>query len=325
MFTPTHFGLYFSAEAVKKAHDNAEREPLKSAWARLRETNPLEPLSSAQWNGLRYRFDANTQAGEFTVSILMEHLTKSTDDTPYWHSVAETLLLAQCIELIRDHPATTPALKAHWRDLIFERTGALNQLTYDASIAESLWMNTLNMATGIVLEREPIFQDSVAYFKAIIDEEIHPEGYLPKAIDPESGGQSLLNHLRISEALVLMAEMARCIDVDLWRYSNRGVSLTTATTYPLYYYFYPEKWKWVEERYIGGKKVEAEVLDIDETQQMFKKNSGYLEMLNAHYGTSPLKAIRMILDEVRPVNDLYAGGLTTLTHGVTEGRRGLFG
>ncbi|MEQ8678039.1 MAG: alginate lyase family protein [Aggregatilineales bacterium] len=325
MFSPHHFGLYFTSQQVKNAHKHKDREPFKTAWVTLRDTNPLDPLQALLWNGLRYRFDGKVDAGEFTVSQLENHLATHADDVSVWNALAQTLLLAQCMELVRDHPAKSDATEARWRDLLFERVGGLNNDTNALTFAESVWKSALNMATGVVLEREPIFQQAVDEFKAVIDNEIHPQGYLPRAIDPSSGGQSLLNHLRVSQGLVLMAEMGRCVDVDLWGYANRGVSITTTTTYPLYYFFYPEKWKWVEERYMGGKKVEAEVLGEDESQRMFKNNAGFLEMLNHHYGNQPLRAVQMILEELRPVNDLFGGGLTTLTHGYVEGRRGLFG
>ena len=326
MFSPYHFGLYFTPQQVQNAHKYQDREPFKTAWATLRSTTQLDPLQALLWNGLRYRFDNNVNAGEFTVTLLENQLTTQVNDTPLWNALAQTLLIAQCMELVRDHPAKDEALESRWRDLLFDRAGGFNIDENDVpTFAESVWRSALNMATGVVLEREPIFQQASDEFRAVIDNEIHPQGYLPRAIDPTSGGQSLLNHLRVSQALVLMAEMGRCVEVDLWGYANRGVSITTTTTYPLYYFFYPEKWKWVEERYMGGKKVEAEVLNMDESQRMFKHNAGFLEMLNHHYGNQPLRAVQMILEELRPVNDLFGGGLTTLTHGYVEGRRGLFG
>lgn len=325
MFSPQHFGLYFTPQQLDDAHKYHDKDPFKTAWATLRGTNQINPLQALLWNGLRYRFDNAPEAGEFTVSLLENHLSAQPDDTVNWSVMAESLMLAQCIELVRDHPTKTEAIDARWCDLLSGRVDWLNEHLGEPTFAERIWMTALHMATGIVLENGALFGQAVEGLHDVIDNEIHPQGYLPHAIDTSSGGQSLLNHLRVSQALVLMAEMARCVEVDLWGYANRGVSITTATTYPLYYYFYPEKWKWVEERYMGGKKVEAEVLAMDEAQRMFKNNSGFLEMLNHHYGSQSLRAVRMILEELRPVNDLYGGGLTTLTHGVAEGRRGLFG
>lgn len=319
-----HCGLYFNDKQVEQVRNKQNRDPLKEVWKLLRDTNKLEKLPSAQWNGLRYRLDDNTDAGVFTVSVIDDLLAESLDDIPYFNAITHTLTVAQCIELVRDHPTLTTAQDARWRDLLFDRVGEINKRDFEPSIAESLWLTALNMAAGVVLERQPLIDDAAGVYRRTIDEDIHPEGYLPRAIEATSGAQSLLNQLRSVQAMVLIAEMGRAIDLNLWGYNNRGVSVTTATTYPLYYYFYPEKWKWVEERYVGGKKVEAEVVHEDDAHAAFRSHAGFLEMINLYYGAKPLRAVRMILDDLRPVYDLHGGGLTTLTHGYVEKRGFLF-
>jgi hypothetical protein len=184
---------------------------------------------------------------------------------------------------------------------------------------EALLRAALNMAAGIVLEREPIFEAGAQVYRQTIDHSVRPEGFIPRAVQVAEG-QGLAHQLLSVAALVLMAEMAQHVGVDLWRYSNRGVSVLTAATYPLYYYFYPEKWPWGTEAEIREGHT---ALEQEYATGLFRQHGGFLEMLNGRYD-KPLRAIRLILKDIRPVVDVYGGGLTTLTHGLPE-RSGLFG
>ncbi|NJO82959.1 MAG: hypothetical protein HC828_09135 [Blastochloris sp.] len=111
-------------------------------------------------------------------------------------------------------------------------------------------------------------------------------------------------------ALTLIAEAATHAGVDLWRYQVRGVSLVTAGLYPIYFFYTTIKWKW-------------EPISPESVQSSFARHGGYLEML---YARTRSKDLKILLDELRPIYDARAGGLTTLSHGVVEKkRRSLFG
>jgi len=121
------------------------------------------------------------------------------------------------------------------------------------------------------------------------------------------------------QALTLIAEMAANSGINLWTHDKRGVSVLTAVTYPLYYYFYPEKWPWNGEQWKPSDGVELET-----AQNLFRQHAAFLELAAPRYST-PLKAIQMILDEIRPVYDRDGGGLLTLSHAAPKRkRRGLF-
>nr|MCU0476272.1 hypothetical protein [Anaerolineae bacterium] len=109
------------------------------------------------------------------------------------------------------------------------------------------------------------------------------------------------------------AEVAAHAGIDLWGYELRSVSLMTAAFYPLYYYYYPEKWKW------------AEGISIDAAQQMFRQNAAFLEIINRRRPN--VHAINLIVDELRPIIDPLGGGAVTLTHhpAPPPKRRGWFG
>jgi hypothetical protein len=84
--------------------------------------------------------------------------------------------------------------------------------------------------------------------------------------------------------------------------------------YPLYYYFYPEKWQW--------NGTNPNTLDQPEVERLFRLHGSFLELLNHHIG-QPTRAIDLILKELRPVVDIWGGGIPSLSHGVAI-RRGLF-
>jgi hypothetical protein len=109
-------------------------------------------------------------------------------------------------------------------------------------------------------------------------------------------------------ALTLMAEAAAHVGVDLWAYQVRGVSVTTAAIYPMYYFYVTDKWQW-------------EAIAPEQVQAIYRAHGGYLEILHHRLRHKDFKPL---LDELRPLYDPYAGGLTTLTHGVVV-KRGLFG
>ncbi len=301
-----HCGLYFTDVHIRQARRHRAREPQKSAWDFLLEQEQTGAPAAIQWGGLRYRFDGDEAAGERAALALMEAEPPAEAAAPL-EAMRAALVQAQNFEMLRDHPASTPARRSRWMESFAEQVMAFDRAASSLSPLESLWSGTLHLAAGIVLEREDWFNQGVENCRRTIDEAVRPEGYLPQAVEGRDGG-SLYRQILSTQALALSAEMAAHAGFDLWAYAARGVSVKTACAYLLYYYYYPEKWRWDD-----GMEAEA--------PRWFRQHAGFWEMLNHR---APLKNASLMLDELRPVYDPAGGGLTTLSHG-SAARRGLFG
>jgi len=305
VFSPPHFGLYFTPEHVKTARDQRDQPPFEAAWKLLREREETG-VPGAQWFGLRYRFDDDVLAGEQAAQRLMDFIQNGLNpDMTYVDALQETLVQAHTFELIRDHAAMAEHSDA-FLAAFAERITYFNTLDYQRSYVEDVLFGLVNLVAGIVLEREDLYQYGVDTYEAIVREDIHPRGYIQKAVEAHDGG-GLLRQIMVVGALAQMAEAAKHVGADLWGYSFRGVSVMTAFSYLLYYYFYPEKWRW----------------DPQVTNEPFREYCGFLEMVNHHAYPKDLKPI---LDELRPLYDSPGGGLTTLSHGMSgRPKRRLFG
>lgn len=322
MWQIKHDGLYFGREQIVLAEQNRAREPFKAAWELL--TNGVPPSPDPDdarylhmlWNSLFAFFMGDHAGAASAIHALHDEplLIYIPPDQPYLLSISQTLVVAQCFEMLRGHPDWNQAGQAQWLEAFARLVNALladtdeDGETVERSFIETIWGGLLAVAGGIVLEAEPLFESGAAIYRRVIDESIRPQGHIPQVVENPDGFHQLLWAVN---GLTLMAEAAAQVGVDLWGYSNRGVSLVTAGLYPLYFYFYAEKWPW------------GDPIPVEETQTLFRQHSGYLEMLNRHIGR-PTKAIDLVLKEIRPVFDLYDGGLTTLTHAAAP-RRGLFG
>lgn len=306
MLSNLHCGLYFTPQHIRQATRARKREPLAGAWQLLSTREKPDWLGSTLWNGFRYRFEGDADAGGKAAENLLS-LAEHLPDAPAspFARAQNTAALAQCIELVRDHPAL-----AERRGVVLDhfaaQLAALNQLDGLNYTAE-VWRGLANVAGGVVLESPDQFEMGAHIYRLVVDHDIHPDGYIPQVVEQADGFASFV---LVVQGLVLMAEAAKHAGVDLWGYNNRGVSVVTAALYPLYYYYYPEKWQW-----------SAELL-ADETQGVIRRHGTFLEMLNHHIGR-PTHAIDLIVNEIRPISDVYGGGIATLTHSVT--RRGLFG
>ncbi|MEP7290868.1 MAG: alginate lyase family protein [Chloroflexota bacterium] len=312
MFKPQHCGLYFTFDHVNQARRERDSEPFRSALLYLRDREQ-RGADAAQWNGLRYRVEADERAGEQAIATLEDCISEAlTEDMTYLDTVAQTMTLAQAFEMTRDHPAWRPDAQNRWLSLFQDRVNTLSHSPYMDTQVENLWVAALVMMSGILLENDEIFTVAVDVFKRTIDSEISPRGHIPTAVEGKDGG-SLYRQILSCSALVLMAEAATHCGVDLWQYSQRGVSVVTAAIYPIYYFYTPEKWTWD-----AG-------ISQDEAQFLLRRYGGYLEMLNRHLGG--FKDMKPLLEDLRPIYDARGGGLTTLTHGlpVKQQRRGLFG
>ncbi len=300
----SHYGLYFTEAQVQQARQQRRHEPQKSAWMLL-EQESAGGLAAIQWGGLRYRFNDDQAAGEQAALALAE--VEPGQGVERLDTLMAALVQAHSFEMLRDHPAGTPAQQARWMQAFAELTAAVQQAQDDLSPLERLWADALYLAAGIVLEREDWFKRGADGYRQTIDQAIRPEGYLPQAVEGRDGG-SLYRQLLSIKALALSAEMAAHVGLNLWNYAARGVSVRTACAYLLYYYYYPDKWRWDDHM-------------EEEAPRLFRQHGGFWEMLNYR---APLKNAGAMLDELRPVYDLTGGGLTTLSHGPAV-RRGLFG
>jgi hypothetical protein len=309
MFNPQHCGLYFTQDHVRQARRERDNEPFLSAYLYLHDREQ-RGAESAQWQGLRYRFENDEAAGESAIATLEQCIEEPlTEDMTYLDAVGQTMMLAQSFEMLRDHPAWRPDAAVNWLNLFQDRVSTLSVSPYKDTQVENLWMAALVLASGVLLEREELFNVGADVFRQMIDTGISPRGHIPKAVEGKDGG-SLYRQILSSSALVLMAEAAAHCGVDLWNYSNRGVSVVTAAVYPIYYFYTPERWTWDEG------------ITLDEAQLLFRRYGGYLEILNRQ---TRFKDLKPLLEDLRPLYDPRGGGLTTLTHGVPLKKRGLFG
>ncbi len=309
-----HFGLYFSLTNVETARQHALLPPFEPAWALLRQDAPQpDALRKVVMDGFRCRFDGNLPAGEAALTLLLHELHPQ----PTSGEITLTLLrshlaTAHSFEMLRDHAAARPQLLDGWREGFQASVLALNAATQRLTFLEEVWLNTLNAAAGVLLERDDMLLHAAGFFRQVIDHETHPQGFIQKLVDGRDGG-SLERMLAGVQALTLLAEIITQTGTDLWAYNQRGVSLFTAALYPLYYYYYPEKWRW-----------DAEITE-EHSQALFRQYGSYLEILNLRQ-ERPTQAVDLILGELRPVFDPYGGGLTTLSHArVPASRRRFLG
>lgn len=311
-----HYGLYFTAAHVEAARKHAESEPFASAWHYLRGHQPHGAVA-ALWGGLRWKLLDSADSAAISAEIGLRSIDPALmDGLSLIDAVRQTVMLAHAFELTRDFPGFEAADQARWRDGLWERVAQLNTKVFEPRIHEQCWLLLLNLAAGIALEREPIIEEACAGFQGIIAEQVSPRGYIESAVTGKDGG-AMYRQIAASSALVLMAEAAAQIGIDLWGYQVRGVAVTTTAVYPIYYFYTTEKWKWDAD------------YPVEDVQALFREFGGYLEMVARRMsalGTTPGKDIQVVLSDLRPVFDAYGGGLTTLTHALPEKkRRGLFG
>jgi len=309
MTTFHHFGLYFTPEHVQIARKEREREPFRAAWEMLHNQGaPPDSLAAIQWNGFRFRFDNDPDAGQKAVDDLETGTGLYTSNgSSNLDSLMTNAILANCFELVRDHAAWTPESQTTWLERFAAQVESLNRVEANLGLVEQLWRGLVNVTAGILLEDDARLAAGTEVYRRTIENEIRPEGYLPLAVERNDGG-SLYRQILSVGALVLMAEAASHVGIDLWGYNARGISVLTAASYLIYYYYYPDQWRW-------------DTISEDEAKPLFQEHGAFLEMLNRRARPKDLK---LLLDDLRPLYSLTAGGLTTLSHGLPT-RRGLFG
>ena len=296
-FSPRSPGLFFADDDLQIARDNLARDPIRAA-VELLDAQRDDPLETAHLAALRYRLRGDSDAGRSAVETLRQADFAgdlSTDLT----SMQRALGWLSVIAMLRDHPAWRP-LQAALLPAIESQVEQRN--LQGATGAAAYWLGALNMAAGILLESAPHCERGANSYRQAVDAHIHPEGYLRGIVDKEGAEQTYEMQLSATCALVLLAEMAGQVGLDLWAYDNRAVTVNTAATYTYYYYYFPEKWRW-----------EAG-LTRARTLAAMRREGAFIELVNRRH---PLNGIEQLFEEQRPFFCACGGGLTTLTHGFT--------
>ncbi len=297
-------GLIFTDTHIQNARKNKKRTPHQAAWEQLLSSSRAgDAWQQVQWDAWRYQFNADLRAGE--QGILTFQNLPLPDHLP-------TLFIAlQAYAMLQSHPAFQPS------DWLTQCRQQLDQQDAPSDIVDHLWYAVIQTAIGVITSDDTCIQYGVDTLKHTVDKSIHPEGYLPAAVKTGPESVALQRQIQSVQALILIAEMCEHIGINLWQYNNRGVSIMTAATYPLYYYFYPEKWQWNGEEWKP-----SDGIDEATAKRIFQTHAGFLELVRRHY-TPPLKAIQMMLDDLRPIYDPFCGGFVTLSHAEAK-RRMLF-
>ena len=196
--------------------------------------------------------------------------------------------------MLRDHPAWDGAWRA-------EIVAGLDRVAWPDEPLRELWRGALTLAAGILLESGERIERGAAVYRQAIAERIHPEGYLKGIADVVDGERLYEAQVSGTGALVLLAEMAGLVGLDLYAYESRAVGIFTAVTYTHFYYFFPEKWCW-----------EAG-LSPERTRAIMRREGAFMELVNRR---SPPQGIERFLEEQRPLFCAWGGGLTSLTHGL---------
>lgn len=327
----THFGLYFAQADVDNARSQREKEDdLQTAWQWLlassgdviKERKPIEKEGDPEQVikpelddmghlmnlALRYRFAEDAEAGQQAVHILMSGYGLQDEATRY-ETITSMLAVAHVFEMVRDNMPDTQS----WLSRFATVTDSLLRADDDASTVDQFWLLTLKMVSAIVLENQSYFDEAITTYKQIIDTQIHPEGFFkPLSERAENKAIAFDEMVLACAALTLTAEAATHAGENLWNYENRDVGLNTSITYLVYYYFYPDKWRWGDDD-----------LTEDHTQATFAELGAWIEISTRRVNP---RGVELLLEDQRPFFSPYVGGLTTLTHFKTERPRrfGLF-
>ena len=287
--------LFFSHDDLTLAREHADREPVKSALARL-DALPEEPLARAQILALRYVWHGDADDGVTALATLRE--IDAGDSGLRALQVALGKLSA--LAMLRDVAGCGEAIE--------QTILRLPQADGDDALCQ-YWAAAVGMAVGCLLDRETDIAAAADVYRRAIDERIHPEGYIRGIVDMEHGGDgqhSYARQLSATCALALMAEMAGRRGHELWAHEKRAVSIHTAAAYTHYYYFYPDRWRW------------GDGLTRDDAIAAMRNEGACFELVHR---SQPPRGIDALFAERRPMFCAYGGGLTTLTHGAPRPKR----
>lgn len=290
-------GLFHREADLRRARENREREPIRSALVKL-EAAEDDPLAMAQKMALRGQLLAAPEAGYLAAAVLndAEFMIGGSLDL---EGIKRALSWLAVAAMLRDHPAW----ESSWRDQIAD---GLSGVSETGEALSALWQAALTMAAGLMLESDEHIERGAAVYRRAVAQRIHPEGYFRGITDIADGQQLYDAQVSATGALVLLAEMAGQVGLDLWSYDSRAVSISTAATYTHFYYFFPEKWRW-----------EAG-LTRERTQAIMRREGAFMELVNRR---APPQGIEQFLVEQRPLFCAWGGGMTTLTHGLAPEKK----
>ncbi|MGB1286331.1 MAG: alginate lyase family protein [Aggregatilineales bacterium] len=300
-FQPEHIGLYFGQAEIDAAQATRDNKKFAAAWERLKNPPVPEAVPAAMWHALRYRLLNNAAEGEKGISGLLS--LSSIDSETFYEATRQLIARAHIFEMLRLHPAFTA--QQQWLNDFAAHADELLKVESDDYI-DVAWRMTLKIVAAIVLDNEDIFTEGIAEFRKSIDADIHPDGYIHRAVKAKNTN-TFLRQLRASAALCLAAEAAMQVGVNLWDTGSRGVDANTPIAYLNFFYFYPERWQW------------SEGLTRDDTERMIRREGAFIEIA-AHRGI--IRDIDILLDDQRPLIDVYGGGIPTLTHPDIQKRKG---
>lgn len=308
-----HNGLLFDPALIQSVQENKKTEPIAAAIDFMLTATPDSPLATAQLAGLRYQFLGDEQAGQLVLDTL-QHESIIDGKSSYLETLQHTLAWLSVVESVRLHPAWGESHN-NILEVIHNLVSNLGSLPEaEMTLLDKFWLCALNIGAAVVYENEKLLHQGRKIYQAAVDHHIHPEGYLKGLIDVEDVTDTYQMQVSGTCALVLAAEMAERAGVDLWSIENRGITPITATTYLMYYYYYPDKWKWETD------------LTSEATEAIIKSRGAFIEIVNRR---SPIRGIDIMLEDQRPLFSTYYGGLATLTHGTLappkKKRWGLFG
>jgi len=288
-------GLYWRPEDWTTAASS----PDSAAWEALQ-----APLDDPWAEFVRQATLARWHEDEAARQALLPHLADAAQQLQAQPSHDAALAYAYALSLLADL-APTQAAQPLRAAVVLARDQA-------EGLEARLRAMTLLMAAGVLLEDAAWRQEAAHSFRAIINEHVHPEGYLPQLVQEDKRPDSFQRQWEAARALVLTAQADE--SGSLWDYDNRGVSLLTAVAYGQYYTLFPDKWRW--EKDIDPLGVEASL----------RQRGAFLEFV---FRRARLRNMEFVMEKGRPFFDPYGGGASTLLGAPRPTpkppRRGLFG
>jgi hypothetical protein len=310
-FTPTHTGLFFGQKQLGEAREMRESSARQAAWALLVKRDADQPLL---WRIMRlaYRFRLldDAQSGAQALELLQQAPHINDDAGDALAALRDGIAQGQLLDMLSAQPdfaASADNQRTRYRQ---QADAALQAVTTETEtdVVLACWCIALQVAAGAVLDDAALFEAGVKAFRQRIDSDIHPEGYVKSAVENQEQ-DTLYRQVMSVAGLVLAAEAAHHAGADLWTYENRGVGVSTAVAYAVYYYFFPDKWRWQQG------------ITTDDTHALFEQYGAFIEIASYR---KPARGVEYLLEEQRPFMDVHGGGFTTLTHGPeAQRKRGL--
>ena len=291
-------GLGFTGAQLKLARENRNSRLIQDA-LRVLDGAGRGPLESAYLAALRAQWHDERESARQAEQLLDE---ADLEAGPLENrSVCQALLAwLSVLAMLRPRP------KADGLRAACARAWEAPEASLAPNPLDRIWLGALQLAGGIVFDSDALRQAGAAAYRHTIDQHIHPEGYLKGIVDVDGAASTYEAQVSGICALAYMAEMAEPIGLGLWAYESRAVSLRTAATYALFYYFYPEKWRWEND------------LSRERTTAAMRQEGAFFELVNRRHA---MRGIEDLLEEQRPMFCAYGGGLTTLTHGIAPPTR----